>query len=155
MSREPIIDVAVGTEGLARNVVEWLGRINRFSRLFALRLAGGLTPRGLYALLARRDRIPWQRLHLFWRDERRVPPDHPDSNYGMVHATVNAHTPVPPLEVDAIPTSPSPEAAATPYEQTPRNCYRAGALDPGRGKLRWFLDRAASHTGGPDQSWLE
>ena len=37
-----------------------------------------------------------------------------------------------PLQVDAIPTSPSPEAA-TAYEQTPRNCYRAGALDPGRG----------------------
>jgi 6-phosphogluconolactonase len=125
------------------------GRMTASAGLFALSLAGGLTPRGLYALLARpayRDRFPWQRLHLFWGDERCVPHDHPDSNYGMVHATVIAHAPVPPLQVDAIPTSPSPEAS-TAYEQTPRNCYRAGALDPGRGKLRWFLDRAASHSG--------
>jgi hypothetical protein len=42
---------------------------------------------------AYRDRFPWQRLHLFWGDERSVPPDHPDSNYGMVHATVIAHAP--------------------------------------------------------------
>ena len=51
-------------------------------------LAGGTTPRRLYANLADarqqwRDRIPWPQVHLFWGDERHVPPDHPDSNYGM------------------------------------------------------------------------
>jgi 6-phosphogluconolactonase len=52
-------------------------------------LAGGNTPRRLYANLADagqpwRDRIPWAQVHLFWGDERHVPPDHADSNYAMV-----------------------------------------------------------------------
>jgi hypothetical protein len=86
---------------------------DRFSRVFRAQPRVRLdTPRPLRSSRtpAYRDRIPWQRLHLFWGDERCVPPDHPDSNYGMVHATVIAHAPVPPLEVDAIPTSPSPGA---------------------------------------------
>ncbi len=50
-------------------------------------LAGGRTPRALYAVLASgafRSRIDWQRVHFYWGDERCVPPDHPDSNYRMV-----------------------------------------------------------------------
>ena len=51
-------------------------------------LSGGSTPRALHALLADpaepfRARVPWGKLHVFWGDERPVPPDHPDSNYGM------------------------------------------------------------------------
>ena len=87
-----VVLITGGLTGIGR----WLGRMTASAGLFALSLASGLTPRGLYALLARpayRDRFPWQRLHLFWGDERCVPHDHPDSNYGMVHATVIAHAP--------------------------------------------------------------
>jgi 6-phosphogluconolactonase len=48
-------------------------------------LAGGSTPLRLYRLLARpphRNRVDWDRVEWFWGDERSVPPDHPDSNYG-------------------------------------------------------------------------
>jgi 6-phosphogluconolactonase len=63
-------------------------------------LAGGTTPRRLYANLADarqqwRDRIPWAQVHLFWGDERHVPPDHPDSNYGMAKAALLDHVPIP------------------------------------------------------------
>jgi 6-phosphogluconolactonase len=55
---------------------------------FALALAGGATPRALYALLADpaatyRARVPWDRVHVWFGDERNVPPDHPESNYRM------------------------------------------------------------------------
>lgn len=55
---------------------------------FALALSGGATPRALYALLADsaapyRARVPWGRVHVWFGDERNVPPDHPDSNYRM------------------------------------------------------------------------
>lgn len=53
---------------------------------FSIALAGGSTPRALYERLASdalRERIPWERVQLFFGDERAVPPDHPDSNYGM------------------------------------------------------------------------
>lgn len=53
---------------------------------FSVALAGGSTPRSLYALLASEpycSRVPWESVHLFWGDERCVPPDHPDSNFHM------------------------------------------------------------------------
>jgi 6-phosphogluconolactonase len=67
-------------------------------------LTGGSTPRRLYALLGDatqpwRTRIDWSRLHLFWGDERHVPPDHADSNYGMARAALLDQVPVPPAHV--------------------------------------------------------
>ena len=60
-------------------------------------LTGGNTPRRLYELLASplyRDRIGWPRVHLFWGDERCVPPDDPQSNYGMTRETLLSKVPV-------------------------------------------------------------
>jgi 6-phosphogluconolactonase len=54
--------------------------------VFNLALAGGTTPMGLYQTLghARVARLPlWHRTHLFWGDERVVPPENPASNYGV------------------------------------------------------------------------
>lgn len=48
-----------------------------------LALSGGSTPKGLYQRLAQERSLPWDRVHLFFGDERSVPPDHPDSNYRM------------------------------------------------------------------------
>ena len=69
-----------------------------------LSLTGGTTPQRLYALLADpalpwRTRIDWQRLHLFWGDERHVPPDHKDSNFGMANGAMIRHVPIPPQQV--------------------------------------------------------
>src|SRR5690242_10284316 len=50
----------------------------------SLVLTGGHTPERLYERLAA-ERIDWARVHVFWGDERQVPPDHPDSNYGMAY----------------------------------------------------------------------
>jgi len=66
---------------------------------FTLALSGGSTPRALYALLADpeapwRSRVPWSRVHVFFGDERNVPPDHPDSNYRMAREALLAHVPV-------------------------------------------------------------
>lgn len=62
---------------------------------FGLTLSGGSTPRTLYQLLAAdyRTRIPWSLSQLFFGDERCVPPNHPDSNYGMARDTLLAHIP--------------------------------------------------------------
>ena len=51
----------------------------------SLALSGGSTPKRLFALLAARGpaALPWDRVDLWWGDERTVPPDHPDSNYRM------------------------------------------------------------------------
>ena len=66
---------------------------------FVVALAGGSTPRRLHALLADaaapfRARIPWDRTHVFFGDERPVAPVHPDSNYRMARETLLDHVPV-------------------------------------------------------------
>ena len=58
---------------------------------FNVALAGGSTPELLYGLLTTspfRDEIDWTKVHLFFGDERAVPPDHADSNYRMANNTL-------------------------------------------------------------------
>ncbi|HEX5727127.1 MAG TPA: 6-phosphogluconolactonase [Longimicrobiaceae bacterium] len=79
----------------ARAAVEARGR-------FAVALSGGGAPRETYALLAGEpfvSRIPWEGVHLFWGDERCVPPGHPRSNFGMAHRALVARVPIPPENV--------------------------------------------------------
>lgn len=75
-------------------------------------LAGGSTPRAAYAHLARQD-LEWSRLHLFFGDERCVPPDDPGSNYRMVRDALLDHVAIPAANVHRIPGErPPPQAAA-------------------------------------------
>lgn len=55
---------------------------------FRLSLCGGTTPRPVYAALAGRSDIDWERVLLTFGDERCVPPDHADSNYRMVRESL-------------------------------------------------------------------
>lgn len=86
--------------------------------LCRLVLAGGSTPRAVYRLLAtspRRDRIPWQAVEIFFGDERCVPPDDGDSNYGMIRRALLADAPVPDRAVHRIPGELGVEEATTRY----------------------------------------
>ena len=82
-----LIEYAVATRGLA-----------------AVSLTGGSTPDLLYQLLGDtnrpwRGRIEWGHLHLFWGDEREVPPDHPESNFGLAHRLLIQHVSIPDTQV--------------------------------------------------------
>ncbi len=69
---------------------------------FYVALSGGATPRLLYQQLAQDDvagQIPWQQVHLYFGDERVVPPDHPDSNYRMVRENLLDHVPLPASQI--------------------------------------------------------
>jgi 6-phosphogluconolactonase len=83
---------------------------------FAVALSGGSTPRALYARLATLQ-LPWQAIHLFWGDERCVPPDHPDSNYRMTAESLLDQILIPPENIHRIPGELPPEQAAEAYEQ--------------------------------------
>jgi 6-phosphogluconolactonase len=101
-------------------------------------LSGGSTPRGLHTLLADpaepfRARVPWSRLHVFWGDERPVPPDHRDSNYRMADDTLLRHVPIPSAHVHRIHgEDPDHANAATRYAHELREAFAAhGRLDGG------------------------
>ena len=65
--------------------------------VFTLALSGGKTPLPLFRLLAGADwaeRLPWEKIVLYWGDERCVGPDDPGSNYGMARSELLSHVPV-------------------------------------------------------------
>src|SRR5262249_14131381 len=91
---------------------------------FSIALAGGSTPKRLYALLASghpgsyRHRFPWEKTDFFWGDERHVPPDHADSNYRMASDAMLAKVPLAPSRVHRIQGElPDAALAAENYEQ--------------------------------------
>ena len=92
----------------------------------SLALSGGETPRELYRLLGStfRDQIPWERLHVFWGDERYVDHNHPHSNFRMARETLLNHVPCPVEHIHPMPTHfPAPEMAAKYYERTLREHF--------------------------------
>ena len=98
---------------LCRQAVDARGR-------FTVALAGGSTPRRVYELLADHehcDQVDWTRVEFFWGDERAVPPEHPDSNYGMAAAALLGKLDLRPEQVHRIQAErPDRESAARDYE---------------------------------------
>ena len=93
---EPTIVVLPDPEALARHVAGWLTDLAIAAPgRFAISLSGGSTPKRLFEILAEPEfqgRFPWEKTHLFWGDERFVPPEAPDSNLGMTRrALLNQH----------------------------------------------------------------
>jgi len=100
---------------------------------FSVALSGGNTPRTVYSLLASEHKeLPWDRIHVFFGDERHVPPDHPDSNFRMTREAMLTKAPVPLENIHPVPTDGTPEEAARRYELTLQQAYGAAMLDTQR-----------------------
>ncbi|HBB35096.1 MAG TPA: 6-phosphogluconolactonase [Cyanobacteria bacterium UBA8803] len=79
-------------------------------------LAGGGTPKPLYEAIATQD-LPWEKIHIFWGDERYVPADHPDSNQGMARSAWLSKVNIPETNIHPMPTDGvTPEADASKHE---------------------------------------
>lgn len=100
---------------------------------FTWALSGGSTPRDLYRALASPpyiERLPWNAIHLFWGDERCVPPDHPESNYRMAKEAMIDRAPVPPENVHRIRAEmPDAAAAAAMYEDALRAFFHLDSAE--------------------------
>jgi 6-phosphogluconolactonase len=132
----PRIDISADPAALAQRVAQWIVDLACATLgPFAIALSGGSTPKRLYQLLAAaplRDQMPWQRLHLFWGDDRFVPWNSPDSNYGMANEAMLSHVPIPAENIHGIPCGGSLTEAAQQYERTLKSYYSADTLDPAR-----------------------
>lgn len=91
---------------------------------FAVVLAGGSTPKATYEILARDyvDRVDWSRVHVFFGDERGVPPDHEDSNYRMAREALLDHVPL--GSVHRMQGELPPDEAAEAYEEELHEFFR-------------------------------
>lgn len=93
---------------------------------FAAVLTGGGSPRELYRLLGTpelAERVPWEAVHLFWGDERCVPPDHPRSNFGMARGALIGRVPIPAANVHRMRGELGAERAAREYEAELREWF--------------------------------
>jgi len=109
------------------HVVNSIGQAIRQNGLCNMALAGGNTPGGVYSVLAAspyRERVDWGRLHLFWGDERMVPPEHQDSNFRMVQKTLLDHIKIPDENIHRIRGEITPELAAEECAETLRTHFK-------------------------------
>jgi 6-phosphogluconolactonase len=98
---------------------------------FCVALAGGNTPRQVYADLALDEiagsrRLPWNKIIIFFGDERPVAADHPDSNYRMAAESLLSRVPIPAANVHRVRTELGPAEAAKAYEAELREIFSLG-----------------------------
>jgi 6-phosphogluconolactonase len=96
---------------------------------FSVVLAGGSTPKALYGLLvndpALRAQVPWDKMQVFFGDERHVGPDHPDSNFRMANEAMISKSPLKPEQVTRIKGEyPDAEQVAREYELAIRSYFK-------------------------------
>jgi 6-phosphogluconolactonase len=113
------VETAVATRGVAR-----------------VAISGGSTPQATFKLLADPEQpflatIPWDKLFLYWVDERCVGPDSPESNYGVARKLLLSKVPIPEANVFRMEGELDPEEAANRYESYLRNSMKLeGAESP-------------------------
>ena len=110
-NREELIDRAL--EILLAKITEAIETRNQFT----IALAGGSTPKPLYEALAQQP-LPWDKIHVFWGDERYVEPDHPDSNQKMAAQAWLDRVNFPATNIHPMPTlAKNPVADAEQYNR--------------------------------------
>ena len=117
----------------AREAIDATGR-------FTVALSGGSTPKAIFKLLADNhaagaNMLPWDKVQLFFGDERHVPPDHPDSNFRMTNETLFSKVPVPAGNIHRIEGELNAVDAAARYEDR----LRAAFAIPGNATPRFDL----------------
>jgi 6-phosphogluconolactonase len=100
---------------------------------FSIALSGGSTPRGIYSLLADDQKTPekklaWEKIFVFFGDERHVPATDAESNYRMAQESLLSKVPVPEQNVFRVPTELDANTAAAQYEQQLLHSFH---LEPG------------------------
>lgn len=85
---------------------------------FAVALSGGSTPKAIYQALSERKEIEWQKVHLFWSDERSVGENHPMSNFHMAMEAGLGKVPIPKHQIHRMKAEHDIELMALEYEET-------------------------------------
>lgn len=128
MGKPPRVILFPDSEGMAGVLLErWAVTATEAIRRkghFVAALSGGKTPGFFYGAMAAKKNLPWEESHIFLVDERYVPEDDSDSNYGMIKRRLLSAIPIPPGNIHFISTSePRPEIAARKYEERIRDFF--------------------------------
>ena len=107
-------------QGIARSWCEQVQRAAANRRVFSVVVSGGSTGPALYGEEAASEwgeRIPWEWVHVFWADERCVPPDHEESNYRIVSSFLLEHIAIPEKNIHRIRGEKDPVEESARYEK--------------------------------------
>jgi 6-phosphogluconolactonase len=134
---KPNLEIAVDPERLACRSVEVFvadaQKAIKAKGVFHVAVSGGHTPKRFFELLAELPEaasLPWDKIQLFWVDERYVPPNSPRSNYKLAADTFLGRVAIPDANVHRIPTEYADiKIAAHRYEDTIREVFRLGQND--------------------------
>ncbi len=117
---------------LARAAADEFSRLARESvatrGVFTVALSGGSSPKAIFTLLATDHTLgisplPWDKIQIFFGDERHVPPDHPDSNYRMANESLLSKVPIPIANVHRVEGELDAPTAAARYEAKLRDVF--------------------------------
>ncbi len=128
---EIFADLEAMSSAAARLLARACAESKASEREFTVALSGGSTPRNLYLLLGSGDymqAIDWQRVHIFWVDERCVPPDHEQSNFKLASDTFLSRVAIAPENVHRIKGEEPAEQAASNYEDALRKFFGASVM---------------------------
>jgi 6-phosphogluconolactonase len=130
---DPIIKIFDTPELLAKSVANEIGSFisarSPSNGEYSLVLSGGSTPRLLFRELVhlnKKNPISWENVKLFWGDERSVPPDHPESNFGMTRRELLDHISIPEENVIRIRGENAPKEEAQRYSDEIRRSFGIG-----------------------------
>jgi 6-phosphogluconolactonase len=133
MSRGAVLRLAPSADALAAaaasEVLALLEAAMAWRGEAHLALAGGRTPAALYRVLASLRFDGWTHVHVWFGDERTVPPDHADSNYRMARDTLLAAAPIPEAQVHRMAGERDPASAAARYDEELRALARTQQRD--------------------------
>jgi len=100
----------------------------QLGKALTIAVSGGSTPKALFRLLAEEEyssAIPWETIHLYWVDERCVPPAHNDSNFGMTYDALLQYSLVPVENIFRMKGEDIPDIEATRYAELLRRTLPA------------------------------
>lgn len=106
-------------DGLAKWIIAFVNRALQTQERFTIALSGGETPKALYSLLASdyRDAVDWNKLHVFWGDERFVPFTDDNNNAKMAYERLLNRVNIPASNIHRMRTDIGPHLSAEEYEK--------------------------------------
>ncbi|MFH1371758.1 MAG: 6-phosphogluconolactonase [Planctomycetota bacterium] len=128
---KPDLRVVADTDAVARECLDIFvataEQVIKTNNVFHLAISGGHTPKSFFELLAADQKslsLPWDKIHLFWVDERYVPHDSVHSNYKLAADTFLTKIPIPKQNIHPIPIENEDAcSAAKQYEKTIRSTF--------------------------------
>lgn len=110
-------------DAFAEEVISLIKTTGKRKKFVSLALSGGSTPKLFFSVLAEKysEAVDWNKVKIFWADERCVPPNHSESNFGMTEEILLSKINMPPENIFRIHGEDDPAQEAERYSEVIRS----------------------------------